>query len=51
MSGRFPFATFAARLPQERRDVFAFFALRGGIEKVLDHVWSQEGCPRPRAMP
>lgn len=51
MSGRFPFATFAAGLPEERRDVFAFFALRSGAEKVLQHIGRQQGREVPAAMP
>lgn len=45
MSNRFPFATFADRLPDElSRDSFAIFAHRSPMEVVLGFVRDQEGA-------
>lgn len=52
MTNRYPFATFAARLPHESsRDTFAAFAGAKGADVVLAHIRDQEGAARPRAAP
>jgi len=48
---RYPFATFASRLPEDRRDVFAAFAGALPPHIVLAHVRSQRGLAVPRAAP
>lgn len=51
MSGRFPFAAFADRLADNRRDVFAAFAGAMHEDVVWAHVRSQDGHEVPRAAP